>query len=300
MKTWIVTLLVMLQITLSAEVYDCFTFFNELELLTLRFEELYDSVDHFVLVESKISFTGKEKPLHFAENAHRFEKYKDKIIHIVVEDFSELVGEWEQDHWTREKQSRNAFLQGLKECKDSDIIFISDLDEIPRAAVIPEIKDYLGKFEKIKGAKHKKKITDAQRICTLNMRLFMYQMNRENFSGWLGGSKATSYAIVKKYTPWGIKLFHHTSTGHIIENAGWHFNTMGGKEKALEKWVFTGPLYNNDAYFEELATQDHLLEQSYQGQVKSNTVVVPIDNTFPKYFLEHLDHWRSIGWIADK
>ena len=48
----------------------------------------------------------------------------------------------------------------------------------------------------------------------------------------------------------------------------------------------------------ELGNRPELLEQSYNGQVESNTVIVPIDNSFPKYFLDHLDHFREIGWIC--
>ena len=33
-------------------IYDCFTFFNELDILELRLQLLYDVVDKFVLVES--------------------------------------------------------------------------------------------------------------------------------------------------------------------------------------------------------------------------------------------------------
>ncbi len=47
--------------TLTAEVYDCFPFFNELELLQLRLEELSPVVDRFVLVESPHLVFGQSK-----------------------------------------------------------------------------------------------------------------------------------------------------------------------------------------------------------------------------------------------
>jgi len=296
MKSLLISLLLLFQMTLCAEIYDCFTFFNELELLKLRFEELYDVVDHFVIVESRISFTGKEKPLYFAENAEKFEKYKDKITHIVIDHFPGLTGDAEKDHWAREAYSRNVFLKGLTNCKKQDLIFISDLDEIPSAAIIPKIKQSL-ENEQMKRSNKKGPL-----IYSLNMRLFMYDLNRENFSGWSGGSKATTYAVVKKLSPWGIKIYHHNLKHdlHIVENAGWHFNTMGGKEKALYKWLLTGPLFDAEEALNELGKNETLLQQSYEGQVKNNTVLVPIDAGFPKYIRENLGHYRSIGWIADK
>lgn len=37
---------------IAMKIYDCFTFFNEFELLELRLETLYDAVDYFVIVEA--------------------------------------------------------------------------------------------------------------------------------------------------------------------------------------------------------------------------------------------------------
>ena len=40
-------------------IVDCFPFFNELDLLELRLNELKDVVDVFVLSEATLTFTGK-------------------------------------------------------------------------------------------------------------------------------------------------------------------------------------------------------------------------------------------------
>jgi hypothetical protein len=42
-------------------VIDCFTFYNELEILELRFLELYDVVDKFIIVEADQTFSGNNK-----------------------------------------------------------------------------------------------------------------------------------------------------------------------------------------------------------------------------------------------
>jgi hypothetical protein len=285
---------------LHAEVYDCFTFFNELELLRLRLEELSTVVDHFVLVESPISYTGKNKPLYYQENKQLFEPFNDKITHIVVNAFPGVTGDGEKDHWYRESYSRDAIIRGLSNCKDNDVIFISDLDEIPKAEAIGRIRQYLKQFDTV-SKKKRAELDDTKLVCGLEMRLFMYSMNRENLGGWYGGSKATPYWVVRKYTPWGIKLFHHKYSMHKFPNAGWHFNTMGGKDLSLYKWLYTGPIYYEgveEALLEQ-GRRPELLEQSYNGQVESNTVIVPIDDSFPKYFLENLSHFREIGWIAE-
>ena len=43
------------------KVYDCFTFFNELDLLEVRLNELYNSVDYFVIAEANMSHSGRPK-----------------------------------------------------------------------------------------------------------------------------------------------------------------------------------------------------------------------------------------------
>jgi len=43
------------------KIFDCFLFFNELELLELRLMTLHDVVDYFVLVEANKTFTDKPK-----------------------------------------------------------------------------------------------------------------------------------------------------------------------------------------------------------------------------------------------
>ena len=70
---------------ITSKVYDCFTFFNEFELLEIRLNELDSVVDKFVLVEASKTHQGKEKPLFYNENKDRFKKFQDKIIHVIVD-----------------------------------------------------------------------------------------------------------------------------------------------------------------------------------------------------------------------
>ena len=67
-------------------VYDCFQFFNELDILLLRMRVMNDVVDKFVISESTVTFSGVKKPLYFQENQEMFAEFQDKIIHKVVDD----------------------------------------------------------------------------------------------------------------------------------------------------------------------------------------------------------------------
>ena len=67
-------------------VFDCFPFFNEVELLEIRLAEMSRAVDVFVLAESPVTHQGNPKPLIFDDNRSRFRSYLSRIRHIVVED----------------------------------------------------------------------------------------------------------------------------------------------------------------------------------------------------------------------
>src|SRR5258706_16050382 len=112
---------------MSRRVFDCFTFFNEFDILELRLQTLWDVVDRFVLVEGDRTFTGKPKTFEFANYAERFAPYRDKIIHVRVEDMP--LG---PSAWTAEFHQRNCISRGLSEATPDDLIIISDVDEIPK------------------------------------------------------------------------------------------------------------------------------------------------------------------------
>src|SRR3989338_10201209 len=117
MLSFYLTFLLLIITTIAqSKIYDCFSFFNEVELLKVRLDELYDSVDYFVLVESVETHRGNPKTLYFSENKHLFQPYLDKIIHIVLDEYHPEMG-----LWTREHHQRESIKNGLTHCTDEDI-----------------------------------------------------------------------------------------------------------------------------------------------------------------------------------
>ncbi|WP_052699322.1 hypothetical protein [Hyphomicrobium sp. 99] len=121
--------------------FDCFSFFNELDLLEVRLHELDALVDHFVLVEAHQTFQGHPKPLYYAENADRFSRFAGKIIHVVV-DFPPTIAGYALDtkpldaNWAREHYQRNQIGKGLVTARKTDLIIVSDVDEIISASAL--------------------------------------------------------------------------------------------------------------------------------------------------------------------
>ena len=113
------------------KIYDCFTFYNELDLLELRLTELYDFVDHFVLVEADTTYTSVPKPFYYEENKQRYARWADKIIHIKVTDMPHSP-----DAWVNDIFQRNQIARGIADAAPEDLIMICDLDEIVRQEAV--------------------------------------------------------------------------------------------------------------------------------------------------------------------
>ena len=134
------------------KIIDSILFFNELDLLELRLEELYDHVDIFLIVESDKTFTGKPKSLFYKNNSNRFSKWSDKIYHYVVDDMPTSVTNEELTNFTtiesqktiefyREAHQRNSIGRALKELdiKFDDIVIVSDVDEFPNTNIFKNL-----------------------------------------------------------------------------------------------------------------------------------------------------------------
>ena len=102
------------------KIYDCFTFYNEFDLLDLRIAEMYDHVDYMVLVEADHTFQNEPKHFNFK---HRMKEYEhlDKLIYIGVEDMP-----LSSDPWVNERHQRDSIMLALKDENDRGNIVNSE------------------------------------------------------------------------------------------------------------------------------------------------------------------------------
>lgn len=190
-------------------IYDCFIFYNELDLLELRFELLDPHVDYFVLVESKKTFVGKDKPLYFKENKDRYAKWAHKIIHYVNDcDYSEEEWTYAKEspntggiiHWCEEFLQRESIKKAIAHINDTDVVYVSDVDEIWKPHKV-------GGFSKLKQL------------------MYTYYLNNRTDEDW-------SKAFVGLYKDIKDESLNHLrgKNGPTTENAGWHFTNIGNAE----------------------------------------------------------------------
>jgi beta-1,4-mannosyl-glycoprotein beta-1,4-N-acetylglucosaminyltransferase len=253
----------------DVKVYDCFPFFNELDLLEVRLNELYDVVDHFVIVENPLTHSGNPKPLYFEENKKRFSKFSNKIIHIIGSKV-----EVAKDAWVRENAQRNDILLGLKDAKDEDIVIISDLDEIIKKEKIKEIKEL---------------ISNKKDPLRLGLKMYRYFLNRrdENIDIWWL-AYAISYKNLKTFSPQYFRTdYKYLNT---LNDAGWHFTSLGWTKENIYKlnsWahVERNIAKNKDPY--------RLLKKARKGKL------VKIDSSYPKFIVENIKYFKKINFVDD-
>ena len=247
------------------KIYDCFLFFNELELLKIRMHTLYDHVDKFVIVESAETHQGSAKPLYFEENKELFAPFADKIIHVLLQE--RLTTD---DPWVRENYQRNQIVRGLTNCNDFDIILISDLDEIADPKCFKELRYHL--------------MRGKRKFIGTTQRMYIYFFNR--FTSLWHGTVATTYRSLKEHSPQYFR--NRRNKGLRLPESGWHFTYIGGLDKVVEKLEAFAHAEGNT---EENKDRVSLMKRM------NNAPIVEIDSTFPKYIVDNQEYYRSIGFI---
>ena len=277
-------------------IYDCFSFFNELDILELRLNVLKDVVDRFVLVEAVRKHSGEAKPLYFEANKARFAEFADRIIHIIVDDEPETPPECPKliASWAFENHQRNAIVRGLKDAKPEDTIMISDLDEIPD----PEkVKEYAGR--------------EGVGMFDLLATCFYFNLVSMNYPRWTRGTKILTWKTfnderIYNTKDFGICMPEFANRGptatrirflkpdYVIKNAGWHFSYYGGAEKVWEKMR---AIADNSATQDgkiDLATVKARLAAGRDPYGRSaRFYAVPFDERFPKWLRDHRERFAA-------
>lgn len=264
-------------------VYDCFAFFNELELLEIRLNELDSVVDRFVLVEATRTFQKNEKPLYFEQNKARFEKFLPKIIHVVVDEYPGFFAKFRvPTPWDYDNHQKEQIHRGLTDAQPDDWVVISDLDEIP-------------------DPKKLKQAMQTPGIHVFRQKLFYYYLNC-----WVKDYQEP-IEIYQGYKPWNgsvllqMKDLRKVKTikegrnlrdrkppaVNYIEEGGWHFSYIGGVERVIQK---IEAYAHDEVNFDKYKVSEKMAELMNKGEDlfgrKIKTEIVELDSTFPQYLLK--------------
>lgn len=276
-------------------VYDCFNFFNELDLLKIRLNVLDPVVDYFVITESTLSHSGMPKKLYYDENKSQFAAFHHKIIHTVITDTPNTPGTSSFDRDGFEKEAR---IRGLSKCSKDDIIMYSDLDEIPNPVRIREI---LANF-------------DAEKIYHFAQRQFYFYINLEEVSGkllsfageytgmkkqqWLG-TYLFQFGLLDRFSLSNLRVNKTPERSFRVADGGWHFTYMWGDkntsivERVAQKIkAYSHQEFNNKKVLEGIEKKISQKKDLFGRSSKFERV--EIDDTYPEYLLKNLDSFSHL------
>lgn len=256
-------------------IYDCFIFYNELDVLEIRLKYLYDIVDKFVIVESKKTFAYKDKKLIFEKNKDRFAAYSDKIIYVTLDD---LVSS--KDRWANEKFQRNYITTILAKTVKSrdDIVLISDVDEIPSIEAIEAYQSVTG-------------------IHGLDQKLFYFYLNYSCNAVW-PLAKIMRYGDLIEEDKTSDQIRNLRSVPQIT-NGGWHFSYLGGVDVIVDKIESFSHAEFDTSYFKNKQRLENLIRDKKDVFDRNdyNYSIVNFDATYPATLLENLTKYNHLIYI---
>ena len=252
-------------------IFDCFMYFDEEQILELRLNVLDEKVDFFVIVESIYNHRGDKRDLLF--NKNKFLKFSKKIIYLVseeipknVEPINENEDKKERDRKYimnaiyRENAQRNLISKGIKNANKDDLIMISDVDEIPKLESLD-----------LKSIKNE--------IFIFKQHMFHYKYNLvlPNFK-WTGTKAIKKKNLIspqwlrnikdKKYPYYRIDIIFSKkkyTNLKIIDDGGWHFTNI--KTPKMIRHKFKSYLH----HFE--FDQTNLVESDIENFIKKKQVI---------------------------
>ncbi|WP_349934903.1 discoidin domain-containing protein [Acetobacter sp. A11-2] len=273
------------------KIYDCFLFSNEIDLLTVRFNQLYNIIDYFVICEAGYTFTGQKKDKVFKNNKHLFNDFLDKVIYLEIDEFPENVPNEKKEFYQKE-----FLLTGLKSIESDDLIIFGDVDEIPK-------KEAIERAMRFDGVSH------------LRMDMYQYFINMFYGDNWLA-PYIVQYKYINKltsvspeigggmnYARWHMEAMTRDADipYQIIDKSGWHFTFIGGIKVILEK--INSYSHAND-YWPSMMRDEKRLQQVLDIGIKIWTPdelvsYVPVDNRFPEYIVKNQKELTKKGLIRD-
>jgi hypothetical protein len=268
---------------------DYSLFFNEVELLELRYHVLKDHVDKFVVCEGNKTFSGNSKPFILKNAIKELQLPEDKFLVIelnIPEDDALEVTEFDKICQypgdendvdsilaiTRDRCTRNALMSVLDQFNDDDCFMINDIDELIDPKYINLALIYANsdpntiyKFPLINlygEADLRPYFTNGEPLIWRTALSFVKKSQLV---------KTTPNDIRANYkVPFNIK--NPIINGKIFDEFGWHFSWMGGSERVHLKSVSYGHAPN----------KAHIEQRNRGFRFKENQSLTWNENTIMK------------------
>ena len=247
---------------MQKKLLDVFLFYNELDLLKARLEYLGPTVDHFIISEANIDFSGAPKDFILNKELISALPYYEKIIYhreaIDLDSFEWRFKKLKYRHrrnkflWKIQDAQRNATLKALKPFSPDDIIIFSDLDEFPSQFALTEGPRLILNIE------NTKTLFNAY---SCDQIFFYYNIHNASPKEKFYGSVFTNLKSFRKFLPHKYRS-DKNELAHI-PNGGWHFSYFMNEEKILTKVQAISEVENLSQY--KLLSKELIQEKILAG-----------------------------------
>ena len=247
---------------MKPKLLDVFLFYNELDLLKARLEYLGPLVDHFIISEANVDFSGRPKEFLLSQELVNTMPFANKIIyhreHLDLNSIPWLFKKLKYRNrvtrylWKIQDAQRNSTLTPLKPFNPNDIIIFSDLDEFPSEIAIEQ---------GIQALQASKPHDLEPHAYSLDQTFYYYNLNNAAPDEKFYGSVMTTLGTFRKHLPHrfrsGKNDFEHIASG------GWHFSYFMDEEKILNKIYAISDVENLSAY--KNITMEEIQQKYCQG-----------------------------------
>jgi len=261
---------------------NCIPFYNELDLLELRFNTM-SYVDKFIICEMNMTHSTREKPLYFeeAKDQERFKKFEDKIIHLKVN------SPCHPNAWVNENYQRDIMKFKLDSiCRPKDIVIVQDADEILS-------EDFM---EKIEGQ-------NLETPLGPQLHFYRYYLNAEivgNKQWWMTGPVLMYMWLVgnSHVSLTGLRNMHpelRVKDRQILD-CGWHFTFLGGAAAISEKMKVYAHQESNLPHLTDSKRIQEALDKNQDACNPSGPGFFKKELTesdFPKYVFENQEKFKK-------
>lgn len=265
-----------------SRVFDCFTFYNEFDLVEIRLRELWNVVDYFVIAEANTTHQNNPKPFYFKENFEKFDEFKEKIRLVSIEDMP-----LSPDTWVNERFQRKAIERGLYDLQADDIVIVSDCDEIPKSEIIKLIKE-----------DRSLDIYDRHNLHVILtcFKLNYLMVNPKIMNGNIMVTKGSAFTNPQAEREFGFPWVHKPGNMNHFHHAGWHFSYLGDTDFAKNKIRnFAHAETNKSEILDSLdidsLIKDKVFISKFNGEERFE--YVKVDEYFPKTVVENLSKYSK-------
>ncbi|XP_061770309.1 beta-1,4-mannosyl-glycoprotein 4-beta-N-acetylglucosaminyltransferase [Nerophis ophidion] len=282
---------------------------HEFDLLHVRFHELAQAVDLFLVCESNFTAYGEKRPLSFLRRLLNgtYDYVRHKILYVFLDHFPDGGRQdgWIADDYLRTFLTSNG-MSRVDGVRSDDVFVINDADEIPAREALLFLKLFDGWTEPF----------------AIHMRKSLYGFFWKQLGSLEVVSGCTVAMLREVYDGDGIKLRrrqyytlpgfrrYENETGHILVQwsvgspfhfAGWHCSWCFAPEGIHLKLVSA---QNGDfprwGDYEDKCDLNYIRELIrtggwFDGSVQEYPPVDPKEHMYaPRYMLEHYDRYRYL------